>query len=564
LWSFCKSLGKAVARHGEPCSGALNESSGLGKLFCELDSDLVDRPRDAIPLVSLERECIQRFMFFRGMLTYSSKQSIEGVLSFQSLSNLIISCCCYQLVSISKGVHYQARHGRMKANDGTISYKHSRLLELQSCYTELTFALLCWILRECPTGISATFGATLQYVRDQLFSQILLKRSSDLYSSLERLYYIATTGAVANGVAARTTEKDESGVLNDTFVAIVRRSREVMLHLALDQRQNGMSNVYCLFNSFISLATNCTANEEWMFQLIEKSMGGDAGLGSPITTPSTNSSPFQRALDEYMNHAAFSCTAADEEQTALHQLRCVAIRKFLVPKLLKADVPLFQKKNMMRLLSYILQVENIKRLAPQEGFEIQLIANMAKAIASCIRSALESPSVDDQLVSCGFQCSKSILALPYNTESIIGDEEETILIWSHRCKDETTKPPYALYLWTFASWMNHVGAMLIANHDTRRLQDFRSKAVSITTQGQSIWNDKDTRNVVLQESSRLLSLEAKVFVEKENARPVMNVYAKSRSKPQPSLALSEHVEWAPSSTVRKAVKELQAKVISVL
>jgi hypothetical protein len=61
-----------------------------------------------------------------------------------------------------------------------------------------------------------------------------------------------------------------------------------------------------------------------------------------------------------------------------------------------------------------------------------------------------------------------------------------------------------------------------------------------------------------------LSLEAKVFVEKENARPVMNVYAKSRSKPQPSLALSEHVEWAPSSTVRKAVKELQAKVISVL
>ena len=250
----------------------------------------------------------------------------------------------------------------------------------------------------------------------------------------------------------------------------------------------------------------------------------------------------------------------------MHQLRNVAIRKFLVPKLLKDDVLLFQKKNILRLLSYILQVENIQTWTEQEGIEIQLITNMTKAIASCIRSALESPSVDDQLVSCAFQCSKSILTLPYISESNVGDEEETMLIWSHRCKDDvTTKPPYALYLWTFASWLNHVGAMLVANHDAQRLQDFRSKAASLATRGQSIWSDKDTSgNVVLQESSRLLSLEAKVFVEKENARPVMNVYAKSRSKPQASVSLSEHVEWVPSSTVRRAVKELQAKVISVL
>jgi len=582
VWSFSRSLGKAIARkeHGP---GALTRDSRFGNLFVELDSDLTMGPRDSIPLVSLEKECMRRFTLFRGILSYSAKHTLAGgAISFESLSHMIIACCCHQLFSISKGVHYQACFGRKEGDNDAKSYKHARLLELQSCYAELTVALLSWILRECPTCRSTTFEATLQSARDQLFSQMLLRKTCNVHQSLQQLYRVATSGAVVNTTAARTlasSEGDESGVQNDVFVAIVRRSREIALHLALDQRSNGMRNIYCLFNSFMTLGTSCRANsyqagicDEWTFDMIAKSLESDNQGASAISRISVDTSPFQQALDDYMRHVSLNRAASREEPKATYQLRHVAIRQFLVPKLLKEDVQLSQKNGILRLLFNILQIEASKsNFTSQEALEVQLIASMAKGIASCLRSALESPSVDDDLICHAFQCARLSLILPYLSEGSPSDmrQEDTVLSWSRHRKDDTDagKPPRALYLWTFATWMNDVGKMIVCrtDEDKQRFYDFRAKSVSLTVQGQSIWSDKDTcDDDVVTVSSRLVSLEAKVFVEKENTRPITNVYAKSKPKPQAAVTPRDHAEWNPSSSVRRAAKELQAKVLAVL
>lgn len=579
LWSFCKSLGKAAARR-DGVSGGIIREFRLDSVFLDLDSDLASRPRDSIQLVSLEKECLKRMMFFRGILGNSARcRSMTGTLNFEALSNLIIACCCHELASISKGVHYQARFGRKNADDGAKTYKHARLLELQSCYTELTIGLLAWILRECPSTKSASFESTLQCVRDQLFSQILSKRTTiDMHQTLQSLYSVATPGAIGVNTVTRplaATETDESGVLNDVSLAVVRRSREIILHIALEQRENGLRNVYCLLNAFVTLGIHCKANslgdgeERHFLDLFASSMYDDIRNTSAVSRPGTNVSPLQRALDEYMRHVALVRDGRHQESTdALQHLSHVMLRQFLVPKLFKDDVVLSQKKGILFLLSTILQVE-LKRSAQEEGLEVHFIASIAKGLASCVRSSLESPVVDDELVCIAFQCTKYSLTFPVLESDDSSASDDTVLSWSRRYQNSdasSNKPPHALYLWTFATWMNCVGKMIVGRTDAdeKRLHEFRSTAVSLVMQGKSIWNDQESEDELVQESSRLVSLESRVFVEKENTRPVTNVYAKAKPKQQQSTDSIEKKEWKPSSSVCRAAKELEAKFIAVL
>jgi hypothetical protein len=506
---------------------------------------------------------------------------MPGALNFETLSNLIMKCCCYELAAISKGVHYQARFGRKGADGDKKSYKHTRLLELQSCYTELTVGLLSWILRECPGQRSALFESSLQCVRDQLLSQVLLRKARDIHQSLQNIYSAATPQAIGFHGAAQSspaTETDESGMLNDISVAILRRSREIMLHLAKDQRCSGMRNVYCLLNAFVTVAMRCKEdrgdrNTDYSLDLISASLdtGGVCDReASVVGRLSVDTSPLQQALDDYMRHVTIDeAVGGSEDSTVMHQLRHILLRQFLVPKLLKDDVALTQKKGILHLLSSILQVEARTKSLGQEGLEVRLIASMAKGIASCMRSSLESHVVDDELVCLVFQSSKDMLTFPLLKED--GHQaDDTVLTWSRRCSasdSDSTLSPYALYLWTFASWMNDVGTMLVGRieQDKQQFQVFRSNAVSMTVRGRSIWSETDHHVAgIVRGSSRLVSLEARVFAEKENDRPVANVYAKPRPKQQPSIDPSESSEWTPTSSVRRVARELEAKVIAVL
>jgi hypothetical protein len=494
LWPFCESLGKAAARKDGGTELEFREFQ-METLLTELDADLMDRPRDLISLVSLEKECLLRMMLFRGVLSSSARRrSMPGALNFESLSNLIMKYCCYELASISKGVHYQARFGRKDANGDKKSYKHTRLLELQSCYTELTVGLLSTILRECPGQRSALFESSLQCVRDQLLSQVLLSKARDIHQSLQNLYSVATPQAIGSHGGVRSspaTEIDESGVLNDISVAIVRRSREIMLHLAKDQRCNGMRNVYCLLNAFVTLAMRCKENtgdrnEDHTLDLITASLGGDAcnREASTVSRRPAGMSPFQQALDDCMQHVLIDgAVGGSEDSTAMHQLRHILIRQFLVPKLLKDDVLLTQKKGILHLLSKILQVEARTNSLGQEGLEVRLIASVAKGIASCMRSTLESRVVDDEFVRLAFQSSRDILTFPLLPED--GEADATLLTWSRRysaSESDPTLPPYPLYLWTFASWMKDVGTVVVGRmeQDKQEFQVFRSNAVSMT------------------------------------------------------------------------------------
>jgi hypothetical protein len=73
LWPFCESLGKAAARKDGGTELEFREFQ-METLLTELDADLMDRPRDLISLVSLEKECLLRMMLFRGVLSSSARR----------------------------------------------------------------------------------------------------------------------------------------------------------------------------------------------------------------------------------------------------------------------------------------------------------------------------------------------------------------------------------------------------------------------------------------------------------------------------------------------------------
>lgn len=305
-------------------------------------------------------------------------------------------------------------------------------------------------------------------------------------------------------------------------------------------------------------------NQEMVFEMLSKALDDGNLISLATSSLPSNTSPFQRAVDEYMQHVATRRAVDGQEALAMRSLRLVVIQQFLIPKLLKDGVLAAQKKGILRLLAKLLQMEG-RASATDAGLEVTVIASMAKGIASCIRSALESPLVDDDLVCHAFQCSRFLLTLPYLSEES-SERQDSVLSWSRREQDGTTTPRYALYLWTFATWMNHVGRMIVGrtDQDCKGFQEFRLRATSLTSQGRSIWSDDENfvSTTVLEVSTRFVALEARVFVEKENALPVTNVYAKSKAKP--AVDVRTPVEWTPSSNVRRAAKELQAKVIAVL
>jgi hypothetical protein len=283
-------------------------------------------------------------------------------------------------------------------------------------------------------------------------------------------------------------------------------------------------------------------------------------------------SRFQEALDEYMRHVELSRGLGNEELRSIQQLRHFAMKQFLVPKLIKDDISLSKKQGILCLLSHLLQSEASSMASRPELLDTHVIVDMTKGLASCLRFALESHTVDDALIWKAFQCARHVLNLPspVKDDSSCDSKDGTVLSWSRHYKDDCDEArlPHALYMWTFATWMNNVGKMLVGRteEEKRRFVQFRSKATSLTGQGRSIWSGENfLDDDVLIGSSRLIELEGKVFAEKENDRLVTNVYAKPKLKlTLASETSTDAHEWHPSSSVSRAAKELMAEVIAVL
>lgn len=578
LWPFSKNLRKLFLRTIDCPS--IDGASGHDAVFMTLDSDLSTRPPDMIPLVSLEKECLKRMALLRGMLSYSARSSrAEGALCFENLSRLIFSSCSYQLVQISEGVRYHARANR---EDGTMSYRHARLLELQSCYTELTVTLLTWVLREVPRPIPDPFAKMLRHAKDNLLSKVLLKQDFDVNSALRQLCIVATTHLGLNDIGVGSlvtaeTDKPDHRLLNDMFFAAVRRSRQIVLHLASEQHAG--HNVYFLLDSFLAVGRDSSESTlldhgqgDYAAGLIARAMECDVKKATTVSYLQMDRSIFQQALDEYLRHVECSRGLGSKELRSIQQLRHVAVKQFLVPMLTKDYVSLAKKRGILCLLSHLLQPEASCIPSRQDLLEIHAIVDLARGLASSLRSALESHTIDDALICKAFQCARHILNLPspLNADSPCQNQEDNVLSWSLRCNDDSNeaRPPFSLYVWTFAKWMNYVGQMLVGqtDEDKKQLMAFRSKSTSLASQGRSVWSgDAYPFHDMMVASSRLLELDGNVFAEKENGQIVTNVYAKPKLKVKwASASSTETDEWHPSSSVRRAAKEFMTEVVAVM
>jgi hypothetical protein len=411
---------------------------------------------------------------------------------------------------------------------------------------------------------------------------VLLKQDYNVDSALRQLCTVATTplgqkDIRVGSLVTAEADKPDQRLLDTMFFAAVRRSRQIMLHLASEQHAG--QNVYFLLDSFLAVGRDSSGSTlldcgqgDYAAKLIASSMECDVRIATEASYLQMDRSIFQEALDEYMRHVERSRGLGSKELRSILQLRHVAMRQFLVPMLIKEHVSLTKKRAILCLLSQLLQLEASGMASRQEPLEIHAIVDLAKGLASCLRSALESHTIDDTLICKAFQCARHVLNLPspLKADSSCQSQEDIVLSWSRRCNDDSdeARPPFSLYVWTFASWINYVGKMLVGrtDEDKKLLVEFRSKSTTLTSQGGSIWRgDAYPYHDVLVASSRLMELEEKIFAEKENGRLVRNVYAKPKIKMTPASASStEADEWHPSSSVRRAAKELMAEVIAVL
>ena len=576
LWIFIENFKNALSRiAGQQSNGESNANDYGGfSALVEFDLELANRSVDMIPLASMEQECLRRIMFFQGLLSYSARIGpSKGATSFEQLSSRIISLCTYQLVSISEGVKYHVHIGAKGVSD-TRTYKHTRLLELQSCYTDLTVVLFSWILRECPSPRAETLESILQCLRDTLFSRVLQGQKDNVKISLTQLHGVAVTGSRVNCVGAgrSTCDNDTSFLSDGMFDALIRRSREIVLHLANEQNSWGMGNAYCLFNSLLMAAMDSrdpspgidSISKDRTLALIASALASESHEKTGLSCLLSDRSVFQEAVDQSMRHLEHS---SPDELNSIQQLRRYAIHQLLVPKLVKKDIELAKKKGALLLMSHVIKSET--NICSPEKLDIPLIASIVQGLVSCLRSALESLEGDDELVSVAFQCAKYVLKLPVPSSE---DDGKMLLSWSRDNACESTQPPFALYVRTFATWLNDLGKMLVGRTDEEKeaFKVFRNKAISSMARGRSIWSPDNDAIVevddhILNGSLRLIELEEKVFAEKENALPVVNRYAKpALPKAGPSGAQSGESVWSPSASVCRAAKEVIAEVIAVL
>jgi hypothetical protein len=361
------------------------------------------------------------------------------------------------------------------------------------------------------------------------------------------------------------------------FFAAVRRSRQIVLHLASEQHAG--HNVYFLLDSFLAVGRDSSESTpldrgqgDYAAGLIARAMECDVEKTTAVSYLQMDRSIFQQALDEYLRHVECSRGLGSKELRYIQQLRHVAVKQFLVPMLGRDYVSLAKKRAIVCLLSHLLQPEASCIPSRQDLLEIHAIVDLARGLASCLRSALESHTIDDALICKAFQCARHILNLPspLNADTPCQNQEDNVLSWSLRCSDDSNeaRPPFSLYVWTFAKWMNYVGQMLVGQteEDKKQLMEFRSKSTFLASQGRSVWSgDTYPYHDMMVVSSRLLELEGKVFAEKENGQIVKNVYAKPKLKVKRASASStETDEWHPSSSVRRAAKEFMTEVIAVM
>jgi len=532
LWGSCASFGQIVS----------DWRACLGSLLKDLDPDLPEYKNRLTPL-SLEKECLDRFRLFRGIV---SSSSVDGL----RLATLVFTTTSNNLAQILEILRVQQLSPASRMDQ-----KQARLLELFSCYSNLHFALISWIF--CKLSESNFDAARSLWARisEHYFSPIV--RGEMLNIPATARYVLSGAGAVA-----RHSQHDPfiTGVLSDN---VFRRSCELMVCIAREYVRNGEVHPGALFTALVEAGIKRGGWISW--SICQALCGSVDDSLSCQDKEDTESSPLQFEIDSYLWQYRDAFPLGRSDALALWKLKLYALKRVLVPKLCRIRTDATERHGILRQIQYMLTMESwedtFAGTRPRVG--VQCLFSMLQGIRASVRMALTGETVNNNLVDLAYQCAITLVNLP--TACIDDNGVGWLIDWTcpssgDGAQDEPSLEP--AYCWSFFSWLRVLGEIILEDDPSLVRAELRSLsetgAGGSTVQGasrfQASWDN-------------MMSLEGRVLhkndqQEKGVANMVTNIYASrfctgggGSDKAEAPIA-----EWSPTPAIRRSIHSFVAKV----
>jgi hypothetical protein len=572
FWAFSKSFGHSLCRIDGANCAHVDLVRGLGDILKEEDSDLPSKPGALLSLISIEAEALNAFKRLRGITSVSAKNFHNSRFGFARIVSVMIATILTQTLRITQSLHYHDRTCDAENEKDRKDFRRAKLVELLSCFSELSVATLSWVVRECRHDESGPWQFLLSQIRDRFFCPILQQQKVDLTVVLQQIVLAARSllAGTSHQNNAVSGSPERSGYLEGIFGIVIRRSRQLLVHFSrcLDSAQP-----LALLNSLVTApfgADVANDNED----LIARTIGTSFQQRPLVDRQLDTRTQLQKAIDDYVSFLEQTAPWTPADNASMEKVKHHALKNLLVPRLNHVKTDLSTKRRAIKLLGYMLQRDLSQHLTPPfSAADIDIFISLARGVTSTLRAGIEAKSVDEDLIAALLICSKNLA----NTQIASEDGSGISLIqWSRAnsnpSKEETPELSQtqlnATYFWAFLQWLNTV-AKLVANTTEAgqaRLLEFRQKSKERRRHNNSAVDEDDTDASLLRDDinyeAQLGRLERLLFPERRETNPnIHNAYAKATTTPDGDDDLIE--SWSPSGVVRRRAKEFMAEIISM-
>ncbi len=450
LWSFGDNLGIVLKKwcRKNPTNSNYNSLLGIAGALLKDDSDLEPGVRDvcmdvlgSLPLLSIEGQCIKRFMKLRAIyrtLLHSGPSEGEKKQLTDALLSSIIKAIIQQLDTIATCINY---HEKNKLENHT----YAKACALQNAFSHLAIATASWLIKEISVTSpeSNNFGSFL-------FSSLLLPSlksgTIDLGKALRpnSLIKFDFQPSIGNAITYQSS-----------FDAINNHVRELVIHAACTDinKQSTLfdSILECSLSNANGLAINflpAMVSEEFECKDVE------------------DLSCFAKALHLYYSLSSTSSTRSGEkEDRAIIKFRSYAVRKFISRKLWLKD-----KKKKIIILNHLEKILNTRSLQRQCGKGANFLLTNSNSdnkgylnfcqdicptvygLSHCLESTIGYEKFDDLLIKKIFRCFHHILSFT------MSEGNNNVFKW---CQSRMNHDEHAKYFVLEMNFIFHLSEIIV-------------------------------------------------------------------------------------------------------
>lgn len=555
---------------GSFAAAILNQFELLATTVKDMDGDLTSSYEQTLGAACLEKESFACFTFLRNILSALSRSDVP---KFEKIAAHLLSFMSTEVLRIVQGLRYfdQTNSGNSDAS----TPGRTKLVSLFHVFSEIFVATAAWILRETPASTTHEWKPIQKQLCESLFYPLLRRQNFDMTLNLKLI--IESCQSVAGSVSVSSLQA--SGIpgcvayFNPFFDMALRRCRQ----LTVAPVQSSVLQNY-LFEGICSAEAG---NEILMANLVGTCFRPTEPTGLVLSPQG----PLQEELDRYLFFVESVLPRANLK-IDMAEKRLETIRAVIIPKLAQRKAALDVKRKILRVSNHIFASRDAFVDAYTEFDMCELVATFVRPLRLSLFQCMKSKSVDDDLVSIVFACTANLARLLMPNPS---SEEETVLCHIDDAVSQLDTCDLAilcqielraLYLSAFFRWMYTLGSKIAREDDSTNslhsLSSFRQLCgkerldhpdESVLSDLILSRSDDDAPSKLEIWTKTLICVEEKLFGSKaENAKPVLNVYAKA----VPTTAMGDGIEgeaalkpWKPVSGVTRSAKEYMTAILSM-